>query len=80
MKNKITYRRIPHAAHTGKFSGWDLEEWDVTAEDSSRPREVPLDAKYHSGYIDRAGNQHWCFTRRAPLSPSTCEWCVRCAK
>lgn len=87
-----TYRRIQHAAHyhfgDGKTGGHDLEQWDVTEADTNGwspiqggrehvPADVPADAHFRHGYIDRDGNQHWVFSRTAPLSG---EPCARCPK
>lgn len=70
-----TYSRERHAAHTGPGTGWDLEKWDVVAPTLPASPPVPADAEYHSGYVDRAGVQHWIYVRRAPLSEGTCVWC-----
>ena len=86
-----TYRRIPHAAHymyaetfaPGSPVGHDLEEWDVRDCDvgntmrPTRSADVPHDADYHHGYLDREGYQVWVFTRRATLSPGRCKWCPK---
>jgi hypothetical protein len=55
-KIRITYRRVPHAAHVGPKDGWDLEVWDVRQPYSDdRPSPVPEDAKKHSGYVGDDG-------------------------
>ena len=72
----MQHRRERHAAHYGSGGGHDLEVWDVAA--PVRPRQpdgVPGDARYHSGYIDSNGRQHWTYTRIAELSPGDCEIC-----
>jgi len=81
----ITYRLVVHAGHDLYGNGGhDLEEWDVTGQlarsartgDPIPPVAVPCGAAYHSGYVDRAGVQHWIFTRRAPPSAGSCERCT----
>ena len=79
---KAAYKRIRHAAHTGNGGGWDIEQWDaIDADDpggiveTKIRSDVPRDAEYHSGYVDRQGNQHWLYTRKAPLSEGICACC-----
>jgi hypothetical protein len=77
----VTYRRIPHAAHTGHGGGWDLEQWVVAAPTAAAARqiagdELPSDAEYRCGWFGSDGVQTWIFARRAPLSTSiTCTVC-----
>jgi hypothetical protein len=76
----VVYTRVRHATH-GAYgaSGWDLDQWDVTSPE--RPHvarvgtDVPSDAEYHSGYVDREGRQHWIYIRCAPMSPEPCPRC-----
>ena len=80
----MTTRRIHHAAHTGVGTGWDLEEFDVLASETTwtpwngaaRPVGIHADAEYHSGSTDKAGAQHWIFFRRLPFGPGQCERCT----
>ncbi len=75
----VTYARIPHAAHYAyghPAKGHDLEQWDVKQPKRGPvPPEVPTNAEYHSGYIDKDGAQHWLWVRTAPLSPGECKRC-----
>ena len=72
--------RIPHAAHTGPGTGWDLEQItldDTTLDDVNRPpKYLPGGFTFHSGYRDAENRQHWIYYRKAPLSPGTCERCI----
>ncbi len=76
---RVTYRRIQHAAHYSyrhPAVGHDLEQWDVMGLSMPvHPSGVPMGATYHSGYLDRDGQQHYVFTRIAPLSPGRCAQC-----
>jgi hypothetical protein len=81
----VAYHRAPHAAHStppgaSEPTGWDLESWSApgTPRDP-RPEGVPIDAEYHSGYVE-SGVQHAVYVRRAPLSPGYCERCLRSVK
>ncbi len=72
------YRRAAHAAHYmygHPKKGHDLESWDVTSPKLTKPSDVPANAEYHHGYIDREGKQHWVFVRPAPLTPGDCPIC-----
>lgn len=74
---RVSYRRIHHAAHTGRGAGWDLEEWTAQVDRRDpRPAEIPADAKYHSGFL-RDGVQHSVYVRRAPLGEGPCSQCER---
>ena len=89
LSDSVSFRRIAHAAHymgterpgySGPV-GHDIEEWDIVAPtgltyDEKIAAGIPGDAAFHVGYFDKAGNHHWTYTRRAPLSESAaCSHC-----
>jgi hypothetical protein len=75
------YRLVKHAGHYGDATkknggGHDLDEWDITAPTMPTKHELQFkDAKFHHGYRDAGGAQHWVFSRLAPFSPERCDRC-----